>query len=441
VTQLTVIGGGLAGSEAAWTAAQAGVQVTLHEMRPVRSTEAHKSDKLGELVCSNSLKAERAESAPGELKFELKALGSLIMDAAERSRVPAGGALAVDRELFADAITEAITSHPNITVCRDEVTEIPQGPTIIATGPLTSPALSEALRTVTGDTALYFYDAISPIVAADSVNMDIAFRASRYDRGENPEGDYLNCPMDEAQYHGFIEALLSARTISPAPFEEKAIYFEGCMPIEVIASRGPETLAHGPMKPVGLTDPRIGTMSHAVVQLRQEDLGRNYYNLVGFQTKLAYGEQERVLRMIPGLENAEFFRFGAIHRNTYVNAPKCLNPDMTLKGRPDCWLAGQITGVEGYLESTAMGLMAAKQAVARLTDTAFSAPPETSAIGALLRHLSHGDADNYQPMNVNFGLFPPLKIKVKGGRGKRREAIVARARVDAEAWVNGCATP
>ncbi len=442
--EITVIGGGLAGSEAAWQAANRGLRVTLHEMRPHRGTEAHKGDKLGELVCSNSLKAERPESAPGQLKVELKALNSLILTAAQGARVPAGGALAVDRELFADAITEAISSHPNITVERGEVTAIPDGPAIIATGPLTSPALSEAVREATGDSGLYFYDAISPIVAADSINMDVVFRASRYGRGEDAEGDYLNCPMDEATYKAFIAELLAGRTINPAPFEEKAIYFEGCMPIEVIASRGPETLAHGPMKPVGLEDPRTGKMAYAVVQLRQEDRERSYYNLVGFQTKLAYPEQDRIFRMIPGLEKAEFYRLGAIHRNTYVNAPKCLNPNLTLKGRERTWLAGQITGVEGYLESTAIGLMAGRIAAATLTDTPFSTPPETSAIGALLRHLSHGDADNYQPMNINFGLFPPLRQRVKGGRGKRREAIAARARVDAAAWVaelDGCVTP
>ncbi|MBI5138124.1 MAG: methylenetetrahydrofolate--tRNA-(uracil(54)-C(5))-methyltransferase (FADH(2)-oxidizing) TrmFO [Nitrospirae bacterium] len=440
MAELTVIGGGLAGSEAAWQAASRGVRVTLREMRPLRATEAHKTDRLAELVCSNSLKAERPDSAPGQLKAELTALDSLIMRAAQGARVPAGGALAVDRERFAEAVTRAIHDHPHITVVRGEVTGLPDGPAIVATGPLTSPTLAQAIRAATGEADLYFYDAISPIVAADSIDLDGVFRASRYDRGEDDEGDYLNCPLDEGQYHAFVAELLAARTVSPAPFEEKAIYFEGCMPIEVIAARGPETLAHGPMKPVGLTDPRTGRMPYAVVQLRQEDLARSYYNLVGFQTKLAYGEQERVLRMIPGLANAEFLRFGAIHRNTYVNAPRCLNPDLTLKGRPDTWLAGQITGVEGYLESTAMGLVAGRMAAARLTGTAFSPPPETSAIGSLLRHLSHGDPKHYQPMNVNFGLFPPPEGKMKGGRARRREAIIERARHDAQAWVARCAT-
>jgi len=428
-----VIGGGLAGSEAAWQAARAGLSVTLFEMRPVRSTEAHQTDGLAELVCSNSLKTDQPDTPAGQLKAELRALDSLILQAADAARVPAGSALAVDRERFSRAVTEAIEHHPNIRVVREEVTELPKPPAIIATGPLTAPALSEALKGATGETDLYFYDAISPIVAADSVNMSVAFRASRWDRGEDAEGDYLNCPMTDGEYHAFVAALLAARTVEAASFEEKAIYFEGCMPIEVIAARGPETLAHGPMKPVGLTDPRTGRWPYAAVQLRQEDLGRNYYNLVGFQTKLAYPEQERVFRMIPGLEDAEFFRLGAVHRNTYVNAPRCLGPGLMLKERPGVWLAGQVTGVEGYLESTAMGMVAGRNAARHLHGEGPLSPPESSAIGALLRYLSHGDPERYQPMNVNFGLFPPPAVRARK-RADRRRAVIERAREEFAAW-------
>ncbi len=437
---LTVVGGGLAGSEAAWQAAQCGLDVTLIEMRPVRSTEAHKTDQLAELVCSNSLKSDQPDSAPGQLKAELRGLNSLILRAADDARVPAGGALAVDRDRFAATISAAIYDHPRIQLLREEIHSLPDGPTIIATGPLTAPDLSASIRQATGDDGLYFYDAISPIVSADSIDMSVAFRASRYDRGDDPEGDYLNCPMDRDTYHQFIEALGTARCIEPAPFEEKAIYFEGCMPIEVIAARGPETLAFGPMKPVGLRNPHTGEEAYAVVQLRQEDLGRDYYNLVGFQTKMAYPEQERIFRMIPGLEQAEFHRLGAIHRNTYVNAPRFLNPDLTLKNRSHIWLAGQITGVEGYLESTAIGLTAARMAAKSLIGADFIPPPDTSAIGSLLRHLSHGNPDDYQPMNINFGLFPPLEKRPRK-RAERRLAVIERARQDCTDWLATCASP
>lgn len=437
MAEITVIGGGLAGSEAAWQAARGGLAVTLIEMRPVTSTAAHKTDGLGELVCSNSFKSEQPGSAPGQLKTELTGLDSLIMAAAQAARVPAGSALAVDRELFSAHISTAIEQHPDIQVLRKEVTEIPDGPVIIATGPLTSQALGAALIEKTGEKDLYFYDALAPIVAAESINMDVAFRASRYDRGEDAAGDYLNCPMDRDTYHRFIDALLAARTVAPAAFEEKAIYFEGCMPIEVMASRGRETLAHGPMKPVGLTDPATGAQAYAVVQLRQEDAARDYYNLVGFQTKMAYPEQERVLRMIPGLEEAEFLRFGAVHRNTYLNAPRCLTDRLTLKGTDDIWLAGQITGVEGYLESTAMGLVAGRCAVARLRGQPFAMPPETTAIGSLLRYLTHADPENFQPMNVNFGLFPPLDSRPRK-RAERRLAVIERARHDFDQWTDRC---
>ncbi|MFQ5507749.1 MAG: methylenetetrahydrofolate--tRNA-(uracil(54)-C(5))-methyltransferase (FADH(2)-oxidizing) TrmFO [Leptospirillia bacterium] len=436
---LTVIGGGLAGSEAAWQAARQGIDVTLFEMRPVRATEAHTGDKLAELVCSNSLKSDRPDTPAGQLKVELKGLSSLIVEAAEAARVPAGSALAVDREVFSNTVTERLEAHPHVTIVRAEVTELPDGPAIIATGPLTSPALSKRIQAATGSDDLYFYDAISPIVSADSIDMSVAFRASRYDRGADAAGDYLNCPMDKDTYYAFIEELLAARKIAPAPFEEKAIYFEGCMPIEEIAARGVETLAHGPMKPVGLVNPHTGTTAYAVVQLRQEDLARSYYNLVGFQTKLAYPEQQRILRMIPGLADAEFFRFGAIHRNTYVNAPRCLDRGLALKGHPNIRLAGQVTGVEGYVESTAIGLMAGRFAAAELLGEGFAPPPETTAIGSLLHYLAHGDADNFQPMNINFGLFPPLADRLRR-RSERRAATLARARSEFDPWSAACAT-
>jgi len=431
---LTVVGGGLAGSEAAWQAARAGMAVTLFEMRPVRPTAAHKTGLFAELVCSNSLKSDQADSAPGQLKAELRGLNSLVLSAADGAKVPAGTALAVDRERFAQAITAALEAHPAITIVREEVTDLPEGPAVVATGPLTAPSLSAALKAASGEDALYFYDAISPIVAADSVDLSVAFRASRYDRGDGPEGDYLNCPLDEGQYDAFIRDLLAARTVPPSPFEEPAVYFEGCMPVEEMASRGPQTLAHGPMRPVGLTDPRTGTRPFAVVQLRQEDLGRSYYNLVGFQTKLAYPEQQRVFRTIPGLEGAEFLRYGAVHRNTFLCAPRCLTPDLTLKARPDIWVAGQITGVEGYLESTAIGAMAGRAAAARVLGLPFAPPPETTAIGSLLRYLREADPRHFQPMNINFGLFPPLTARVRR-RAQRRGAVLERARADFAAWV------
>jgi methylenetetrahydrofolate--tRNA-(uracil-5-)-methyltransferase len=448
MAHLTVVGGGLAGSEAAWQAAQAGLDVTLHEMRPGRPTEAHKTGLLGELVCSNSLKSDQPESAPGQLKAELRALNSLILQAADGSRVPAGTALAVDRVRFAERISAAIESHPRIRVVREEVTGLPPGPAVIATGPLTAPALGEALKAVSGEDALYFYDAISPIVTAESIDLDVVFRASRYGRGEDVAGDYLNCPLDREAYYTFVLALLEAEKVPPAAFEEKAVYFEGCMPIEEMASRGVETLAHGPMKPVGLTDPRTGRRPYAVVQLRQEDLARSYYNLVGFQTKLTYPEQTRVFRLIPGLAQAEFLRHGAIHRNTYLNAPRCLTPTLELKARQEVWLAGQITGVEGYLESTAMGLMAGRFAAARLRGRPLSPPPETTALGSLLRYLNHADPRHFQPMNINFGLFPPLEMQANlrahergGRRAGRRDAVIARARADFEGWLSRCKMP
>jgi methylenetetrahydrofolate--tRNA-(uracil-5-)-methyltransferase len=444
MVRLTVVGGGLAGSEAAWQAARAGVDVTLHEMRPERGTEAHKTDLLGELVCSNSLKSDDPDAAPGELKAELRALDSLILSAADGARVPAGTALAVDRVRFAQAISDAVQTHPRITVVRGEVADLPEGPAVIATGPLTAPSLSAALKDVSGEDALYFYDAISPIVTAESIDREVVFRASRYGRGEAEEGDYLNCPLDHEAYYTFVQQLLAAETVPPAPFEEKAVYFEGCMPVEEMASRGIETLAHGPMKPVGLTDPRTGARPYAVVQLRQEDLERSYYNLVGFQTKLTYPEQKRVFRMIPGLEGAEFLRFGAVHRNTYLNAPRCLTPTLELKARQGIWLAGQITGVEGYLESTAMGLLAGRFAAARLLVTPFAPPPETTAIGSLLRYLRAADPDHFQPMNINFGLFPPLggpDARPPRRRADRRHAAIARARADFADWRASCATP
>jgi len=410
------------------------------EMRPERPTEAHKTGLLAELVCSNSLKSDAPDAAPGELKAELRALDSLILKAADAARVPAGTALAVDRARFAEGVTRAIEAEPRIHVERREVTDLPDGPAILATGPLTAPALARALQAATGERSLYFYDAIAPIVAAESVDTKVAFTASRYGRGTEAEGDYLNCPMDREQYITFVQELLAAEVVPPAAFEEKAVYFEGCMPIEEMAARGVETLAHGPMRPVGLTDPRTGRRPYAVVQLRQEDLERSYYNLVGFQTKLTYPEQKRVLHLIPGLEGAEFLRYGAVHRNTYLNAPRCLAEDLSLRARPDTWLAGQITGVEGYLESTALGLLAGCFAAGRLRDRPFQAPPETTALGSLLRYLRSADPEHFQPMNINFGLFPPLEAHA-GRRSDRRHAAIARARADFEIWLPRCGTP
>jgi len=403
-----VIGGGLAGAEAAWQIAEAGLTVVLHEMRPVRPTAAHQTDRLAELVCSNSLKSEQENSAPWLLKEELRRLGSLALRAAAAARVPGGHALTVDRELFSGEVTRAIAAHPRIAVRREEVREAPlDGITIIATGPLTSDTLAAAIARLTGSDRLFFYDSISPIVEADSVDQAIAFRASRYDKSLDGTADYLNCPFDRAQYEAFVDALLAAQSVE-SHIDESVPYFEACLPIEELARRGRDTLRFGPMKPMGLLDPRTGRRPWAAVQLRQENLRADSYNLVGFQNHLKYGEQARILRMIPGLEHAEFVRFGQIHRNTYINAPALLAPTLQLRTRPEVLFAGQISGVEGYVEAIATGLMAGMHAVALERGDQPRPFPRETALGSLCQYIAGADTRNYQPANITFDLLPPL---------------------------------
>lgn len=427
---LTIIGAGLAGCEAAWQAAKRGVNVVLHEMKPLRFSPAHHLEGLSELVCSNSLRGASLENAVGLLKEELCRTGSLFMEAAIATRVPAGGALAVDRALFSRYITERIESHPQIEVVRGEVSEIPaEGAVIIASGPLTSDALAESIGRLTGD-YLYFYDAIAPIVAADSVDPARTFRASRYGKGEGD--DYLNCPLDETQYNAFVAELLAAEKVSIRTFE-KMVHFEGCMPIEEMAARGHETLRFGPMKPVGLIDSRTGIEPHAVVQLRMENREGTMYNLVGFQTKLTYPEQRRIFRMIPGLEKGEFVRLGSMHRNTFINAPQLLLPTFQLNKMPHIFFAGQITGVEGYVESAASGFMAGVNGAALIHGCELTVPPPATALGALVRHITSADQRHFQPMNVNYGLFPELPGRVK--KKERRAMLAERALAELEEWI------
>ncbi len=434
-SQLTVIGGGLAGSEAAWQAAERGVRVTLYEMRPIRRTPAHVSDRLAELVCSNSMGARPIDRAMGLLKEEMRRLGSLIIACAEAAAVPAGGALAVDRETFAERVTTWIAEHPNIELRRQEVTRIPDGPVIIATGPLTSDALAEEIVALTGQGRLYFFDAMAPIVEAESINMEIAFRASRYGRGEQDGGDYINCPMTEGEYNAFVDALLSAEVIPLRDFErEDKRFFEACLPVEVLAARGREALAFGPLRPVGLTDPRTGRRPHAVVQLRQDNLAATLYNMVGFQTNLRWEEQKRVFRMIPGLENAEFVRYGQMHRNTFINSPTLLDATLRLRSpassrQSPIWFAGQITGTEGYVGSAMGGLVAGINAVRFLRGQPPLVFPPTTMIGALLHYISHADPKDFQPMKANFGLMPPLEKRVRRKRD-RYQAYARRALTD-----------
>jgi len=427
---LTIIGAGLAGSEAAWQAAERGVQVVLYEMRPVTGNPVHKTGNCAELVCSNSLGNNQPHSAPFILKEELRSFNSIIIASGDKNSVPAGSALAVDRDLFSQEITEKLSSHPNITFKREEVVEIPEeGPVIIATGPLTSPRLSEQISKLIGQEYLYFYDALSPIVSADSIDYDKAFFASRYDKGD---ADYLNCPMNAEQYYAFVRALKAAEKVQFASFE-KPVYFEGCMPIEVLAERGDRTLAFGPLKPVGLPDPKTGKIAHAVVQLRRENQESSAYNLVGFQTKLTYPEQKRVFSMIPGLENAEFFRLGAIHRNTFINSPSLLNGELELKGRPGIFFAGQITGVEGYVESSAMGLLAGLSAVAKITGQPYAPPPADTALGALVNYLTASRSKGFQPMNINFGLFWVQEMRIRDKK-LRNEKIAMNALDKIRQW-------
>lgn len=427
---VVVIGGGLAGSEAAWQAANHGARVTLYEMRPKEMTPAHKTGLLAELVCSNSLGSADLLNAPGILKEEMRHLGSLVIRVADEVRVPAGSALAVDREEFARRITQALEEHPNIRIIHEEIKEIPSDCIcIIATGPLTSDSMAASIRKLTRSESLYFFDAISPIIDADSINMDVVFRASRYEKG-GP--DYLNCPMDRTTYERFYDALLKAEKVQPKEFE-KIPYFEACIPIEVMAERGPQTMLFGPLKPVGLEDPRTGTRPYAVVQLRAENRHGSCYNMVGFQTKLTYPEQRRVFRMIPGLERAEFLRYGSVHRNTFVNSPLLLRDTLQLKVRGTTFLAGQIVGVEGYTESAAMGGLAGINAARGLAGLPLVTPPPTTAHGSLINYITTSDSRHFQPINTNFGLFPPLPDRIRDKDQKRR-MISQRALEDFVAW-------
>ena len=485
--RVRIVGGGLAGSEAAWQIASRGVPVTLHEMRPVRPTAVHKTDKLAELVCSNSFRGDKLDNAVGLLKEEMRRLGSLVMRAADASRVPAGAALAVDRERFSDVMTSTLQRHPRVTLVRDEVTAIPDSsarePVIVATGPLTSAALSADLARLVGGDHLYFYDAISPIVLAESIDRSKVFRASRWDRSLRPvrptpdgatvrlkpdttddradqcgsvrpqvdrnpggyqvdplacgiddgQGDYLNCPLNREDYDRFYDALTAAESATVHDFDKEK-FFEGCLPIEVMAHRGRDTLRFGPMKPVGLVDPKTGREPYACVQLRQDDLAGDHFSLVGFQTQIKWAEQARVLRLIPGLEQAEFVRFGMVHRNTYVNGPTILTETWQVRSRPTLFLAGQMSGVEGYVESAASGLLAGINAAALVRGEPTSPAPRTTAIGALAYYVSHANPAYYEPSNITFGIIPPLARAPKGKK-LRNEALSARALADLEAWI------
>jgi methylenetetrahydrofolate--tRNA-(uracil-5-)-methyltransferase len=459
-----IIGGGLAGSEAAWQAASLGVPVTIHEKRPVRPTAVHKTDGLAELVCSNSFRGDKLDNAVGLLKEEMRRLGSLVMRAADLARVPAGAALAVDRVKFSEIVTREVASHPRITLVREEIAHVPSdasGPLIIATGPLTSESLSRDIAALVGADHLYFYDAISPIVLADSIDHSKVFRASRWGRSlggnalaqtdglahrspqgeggcgvDDGEGDYLNCPMNAEEYRLFYEAVMAAGKASLHEFDD-AKFFEGCLPIEVMAGRGVDTLRYGPMKPVGLTDPRTGREPYAVVQLRQDNLAGDHFSLVGFQTQMKWGEQARVLKMIPGLESAEFVRFGMIHRNTYINGPTVLRETWQMKTRDDLFFAGQISGVEGYVESAASGLMAGRNAAARVLGQPVRVPPRTTALGALAYYVSHANPRHYQPTNITFGIIEPIDDRLIPRPSRKERARPARgAGLPAEA-LNG----
>jgi methylenetetrahydrofolate--tRNA-(uracil-5-)-methyltransferase len=465
---ITIVGGGLAGSEAAWQAASRGVPVTLHEMRPRRATAVHKTDRLAELVCSNSFRGDKLDNAVGLLKEEMRRLDSLVMNAAEASRVPAGAALAVDREKFADEITRTLSAHPLVTILRNEVVSLPDAtdadPVIIATGPLTAPALATEIARMVGAEHLYFYDAVSPIVLAESLDRGKVFRASRWGRSlagerrnrelssgatakdapepvapscsvDDGEGDYLNCPMTREEYAVFYEALIQAESATVHDFDKEK-FFEGCLPIEVMAHRGVDTLRFGPMKPSGLTDPRTGRPPYAVVQLRQDNLAGDHYSLVGFQTQLKWSEQARVLRLIPGLEAAEFVRFGLVHRNTYVNGPAVLAETWQVRRRPALFFAGQMSGVEGYVESAASGLMAGVNAARMARGEPLHSPPRTTAIGALAYYVSHADPAHYDPSNITFGIMAPLEDAGQPRRGKlaKKLALADRALADLERW-------
>ncbi len=450
-----IIGGGLAGSEAAWQAASCGVRVVMHEMRPVRGTAVHKTDRLAELVCSNSFRGDKLDNAVGLLKEEMRRLGSLVMRCADANRVPAGAALAVDRDGFANAVTEAVGAHPLIAVVREEMPRVPTDPAmfplIVATGPLTSDALSADIAALVGGDHLYFYDAISPIVLAESIDMDKVFRASRWGRSlrgpdavacgiDDGEGDYLNCPLTRDEYERFYRALVTAESATVHDFDKEK-FFEGCLPIEVMAHRGEDTLRFGPMKPVGLVDPRTGRTPYAAVQLRQDNIAGDHFSLVGFQTQIKWGEQARVLRMIPGLEHAEFVRFGMVHRNTYINGPTVLRDTWQTKARPDLFFAGQISGVEGYVESAASGLIAGRNAAALVLGEEPRVPPRTTAIGALAYYVSHAEPRNYQPTNITFGIMAPPDEGRRLRKADRKTATSERALADLDVWQRGAGSP
>lgn len=460
MTDLIVIGGGLAGSEAAWQAAQRGLHVRLFEMRPTLQTGVHQTHDLAELVCSNSLGSNLPDRASGVLKDETRILGSMLLECAEQSALPAGGALAVDRELFARFVTEQMENHPNIEIVREEVREIPSGPTIIASGPLTSQALSQSIASLSGEQHLFFFDAIAPVIHAESINMDIAFRASRYgvqsralttdaavnapSSAQEDEGDYINCPFTREEYYAFVEALMSAERIELRSFEEAiktgvkaGHFFEGCLPVEIIAERGIDSLAFGPMRPVGIRDPRTGKRPYAVVQLRQDNLAGSLYNIVGFQTNLKFPEQKRVLRLIPGLEHAEFMRYGQMHRNTFIASPKLLRPTLQHIDRNDLFFAGQITGVEGYMGNIATGLLAGVNAARLLKGETPLTLPQTTMLGALCHYVTHADLKDFQPMKANFGILPALESAGKIGKRERGKAYAERALRDLKLMLHG----
>jgi methylenetetrahydrofolate--tRNA-(uracil-5-)-methyltransferase len=446
MTSLTVVGGGLAGSEAAWQAAERGLMVDLFEMRPGKTTGAHETSYLAELVCSNSLGSRLEDRASGLLKTELRRLGSMLLACAEECAVPAGNALAVDRGLFGRLVTERIENHPRIRVIRDEVTSIPDSLCIIATGPLTSPDLTAAISILTGHQHLFFFDAIAPIVSHETINMERAFRASRYDPAGSTDGDYINCPLDEDQYDAFVLALVHAERIALRSFEQAVAggvkaghFFEGCLPVETLAERGRDSLAFGPMRPVGLREPRTGRRPYAVVQLRQDNLAGDLYNLVGFQTNLKYGEQKRVFRLIPGLEEAEFARYGQMHRNTFIASPELLLPTLQLSGRPELIFAGQITGVEGYLGNIATGLLAGVNAANIHHGREAITLPATTMLGALCHYITHEDLRDFQPMKANFGILPPLDGTSRLGKLERGRAYTERALRDLEPYAAGVA--
>ena len=444
MNDLIVIGGGLAGSEAAWQAAQRGLRVHLYEMRPAVSTGAHQSHDLAELVCSNSLGSNLPDRASGVLKNEMRLLGSMLLECAEKASLPAGGALAVDRELFAHLVTDRIQNHSNIEIIREEVKEIPITPAVVASGPLTSPTLSASIAALSGEEHLFFFDAIAPVIHAESINMNVAFRASRYDTGEQDEGDYINCPFTKEEYYAFVDALIKAERIELRSFEEAirsgvkaGHFFEGCLPIEIIAERGIDSLAFGPMRPVGIRDPRTGKRPYAVVQLRQDNIAGSLYNIVGFQTNLKFPEQKRVLRMIPGLENAEFMRYGQMHRNTFIASPKLLRPTLQHTARDDLFFAGQITGVEGYMGNIATGLLAGINIVRVLNHEQPITLPPTTMLGALCHYVTHANLKDFQPMKANFGILPAIELTSKIGKRERGTAYAERALADLQLALNG----